>query len=88
MIYWMIKSNEKRIKKANTGSTVPHANRRYIEGMKMALPKDIKTLSNAFNVIQEQINHYRKEIIELSSMRDFLLPLLMNGQVTVKNKAK
>lgn len=85
MVYWIIKSNEKTIKRANTGSTVPHANRRFIESMKIALPSNMKTFSNVFDEIQLVINTNKKENIELASLRDFLLPMLMNGQVGFKN---
>jgi len=32
----------------------------------------------------EQIKHNRQEIITLTHQRDELLPLLMNGQVTIE----
>lgn len=83
-IYWILKSNSEIYKKANTGSTVPHANRKYIESMKIALPKDIKKLTKIFDDLQQKINHNRKENRELASLRDFLLPMLMNGQVGFK----
>lgn len=40
MIYNILKSNTAVYKKANTGSTVPHANRKFIENMKIALSKN------------------------------------------------
>lgn len=81
MIYWIIKANMKSIKRANTGSTVPHANRRYIESMKIALPENMSFLSAVFDSIQDKINHNLKKNIELIALRDFLLPMLMNGQI-------
>ena len=84
-IYWILKSNSENYKKANTGSTVPHANRKYIEAMKIALPNNIHIFSDVFDNIQNKINHNKKENQELASLREFLLPMLMNGQVGFKD---
>lgn len=55
---------------------------------KMPLLMDEKTISN-FEVktkaIFNQINTLKLENQKLSELRDWLLPMLMNGQVTVKN---
>ena len=83
-IYWILKSNFAIYKKANTGSTVPHANRKYIESMKIALPDNIYEITKILNDLQNKINHLKKENQELASLRDFLLPMMMNGQVGFK----
>lgn len=86
LIYRIMSANQEFYKKANTGSTVPHANRKYIESMKLCLPSDLSTYSQTFDKIQNAIIHNKKENRELASLRDFLLPLLMNGQVTFKTE--
>lgn len=49
------------------------------------MPDSIKQKANEiFDVIDEMLLHLEQEIEELSSLGDFLLPLLMSGQVTFK----
>jgi len=83
LIYMMLKSNMPIYKRANVGSTVPHANRSFIEQMKIALPNDAKGFSIEFDKIFLKIVACKKENQQLASLRDFLLPMLMNGQVKV-----
>lgn len=55
---------------------------------KMPLMFDEKTISNfdtKTKAIFDQINTLKLENQKLSELRDWLLPMLMNGQVTVKN---
>lgn len=81
MIYRMLKNNEIIYKKANTGSTVPHANRKFIEAMRIAVPTNIELFSKTFDTIQSKIEKCKEENQQLASLRDWLLPMLMNGQV-------
>lgn len=83
LIYMMLKSNMPIYKRANVGSTVPHANRSFIEQMKIALPNDAKGFSIEFDKIFLKIVACKNENQQLASLRDFLLPMLMNGQVKV-----
>lgn len=83
LIYMLLKGNMTAYKRANTGSTVPHANRTFIEKMKIALPLDCSFYSEKFDLIIEKELHSKAEISQLASLRDFLLPMLMNGQVKV-----
>ena len=84
LIYMLLNSNSAAYKKANTGSTVPHANTNFIKQMTIAIPKDCFNVSEQFTTIFKKIENCRKENQELASLRDFLLPLLMNGQVIFK----
>ena len=84
MIFRILKSNSSIYKRANTGSTVPHANRKFIEKMHIALPKELTFFSETFDLLQKTINRNKIEILKLTELRDWLLPLLMNGQITVK----
>lgn len=45
----------------------------------------IKRFCDTINAMLLKISEIYKENQELTSLRDFLLPLLMNGQVTIKN---
>lgn len=88
LLYFIMKKYENIFKKVNTGSTVPHANKNYINDFKISLPKNINVLKK----INKDIVMYTKKIIQnknenyqLAKLRDFLLPLLMSGQVGFKN---
>lgn len=81
LIYRILNCQSPIYKNANTGSTVPHANRKFIESMKIPIARDMTAYSNVFNEIYTKIIQNRQENKELISLRDFLLPLLMNGQV-------
>ena len=86
---WQIFNSEtiqKTIQKYSSGSILKHASG-SIEHL--AIPYDEKTI----NIFQERISPFysqilvnKKQNIELAALRDFLLPLLMNGQVKVLDK--
>lgn len=84
MIYWVLRANQSLYKRANTGSTVPHANRGFIEAMSVCIPRNLQFFTKAFDDIQSLIVCAKEENRELASLRDFLLPMLMNGQVSFK----
>ena len=86
LLYCLLNSLKGIYKKVNTGSTVPHANKKYIESMYIPLAKNMEKFSKTFENFYVQIIKNRKENQELASLRDFLLPLLMNGQVGFKEK--
>lgn len=44
-----------------------------------------RQFDDLFRLIQEGISRSKSEIFRLISLRDFLLPLLMNGQVSIKD---
>ncbi len=68
-------------KKTNVGSTVPHANKNYIESMLIALPDKIE---ETFDIVRLKINNEKALIKELRRKKEYLLPLLMNGQIAVQ----
>lgn len=82
-IYMILNTLKSVYVRANTGSTVPHANRRYIEQMKIAIPKNCLFFSKTFDEIFYQIKLLNLQIKELNSLKTFLLPLLFNGQVII-----
>lgn len=86
LIYMLLNSYNVVYKKANTGSTVPHANTNFIKQMTIAIPKNCSNVSEQFTKLFKKIENCRKENRELASLRDFLLPMLMNGQVTFKEE--
>tara|TARA_Y100000310_G_C20633546_1_gene789962 strand:- start:153 stop:1316 length:1164 start_codon:yes stop_codon:yes gene_type:complete len=85
-LYFLFKSQEiqKTIKKYATGSNIIHASD-SIEVLSVPYNKDLVKLynskiENSFEIIIKIIKENKK----LEQLRDFLLPLLMNGQVKVK----
>ena len=89
-LFLIMKKLEPIFKKVNTGSTVPHANKNYINNFKICLPKDDKLRFKLQQSIVSCINKIvknKQQNQELISLQDFLLPLLMNGQVGFREVA-
>lgn len=74
------------VMKIKTGSIQMKINQENMN--KIVLPeipeKLVDSINTILNNIDTQILHKKKENQELTSLRDFLLPLLMNGQVEFK----
>jgi len=71
------------------GATQEGVNNEDLKNIKFAVPTDkiLKQFSKIVLSVLERKFAIIKENYELSSLRDFLLPLLMNGQVTFKNES-
>jgi len=87
-IYFLLGSEEiqKTIKKNATGSNILHAAKALDY---LATPYNspiVKLFDNKVTSIFKKIQRIKKENQELITLRDFLLPLLMNGQVKVKDE--
>ncbi|MDR2382485.1 MAG: restriction endonuclease subunit S [Prevotellaceae bacterium] len=85
LIYQHLKANQENIFRSAKGSAQPHV---YPSDIKQILfydiPLDFKgKISPIFLKINQQIFVNQQEIINLTSLRDYLLPLLMNGQASV-----
>ena len=71
----------------NSVSSYPSINSDDILNLKIALPPDITCLKGLCGKLQncyEMIDAKHKENKELEQLRDFLLPMLMNGQVKAR----
>lgn len=84
LIYLLLSSLKKVYVRANTGSTVPHANSQYIGQLKVSIPKNCSVFSQEIDVIFEKIYSLKGQLKELNSLKSFLLPLLFNGQVAIE----
>ena len=77
------------IKHFASGTLVLHLNLDGVKWCKIPLPP--VELLNKYSLLKqnfdEKISQSIKENIKLSNLRDWLVPLLMNGQVTVKDSA-
>lgn len=85
-VYFIFDSEEvqKTIKKYATGSNILHAGS-SIEVLAVPYNKEIVEVFNSkVENIFLKLLQIKKENRELSELRDWLLPMLMNGQITVK----
>lgn len=85
-LFHTIKRIEQAITESMTGTILKNVGQDYLKEIKVALPKS--TVLDIFNAQIDLIssNMYTncKQNQELINLRDFLLPLLMNGQAKVK----
>ncbi|KYG85253.1 hypothetical protein AWW67_16205 [Roseivirga seohaensis] len=86
LVLGFLKMRQAYIYQQARGSAQPHVYPKDIEGLKIAIPP--KSLIEDFGAIvvpgNQTITINLKQNQELSSLRDWLLPMLMNGQVTIK----
>ncbi|MEQ5777109.1 restriction endonuclease subunit S [Thalassospira sp. NFXS8] len=84
-IYYTVKNSLKAITKYASGSTFKEVSGGTLKTVKVVLPSG--NICDAFTEkskpIFSQQDNIEKENIQLAKLRDWLLPLLMNGQVTV-----
>jgi type I restriction enzyme S subunit len=74
----------KYLEKSLTGATLAHLGKAHLDKIVLSVPP--RSLSNVLlclNGIVEQKVHLGVANLVLEKQRDFLLPLLMNGQVSV-----
>jgi len=87
-LYFILKNLESEIAKRNTGSTVPHANKIFIDNIEIAIPRDKKELN--------RINNYfikiRKIMLESEDMlkniikeNETIYLSIMNGQIKIED---
>ena len=69
-----------------TGSIQEKINQENLNKVKVVeIPSELRSLINVkLNVIDKKLLQCNKENQQLASLRDWLLPMLMNGQVTFK----
>ena len=87
-IFFFLKSIEEIIKTGSGGTILKNVNQATLNMLKIALPKDlgiIKAFNNKIHPMFQRINLIQKENQKLTELRDWLLPMLMNGQVSVEN---
>ena len=74
--------------KHSTGTSIPYAKwSNSLEKYRICIPKDelvINRFNNLIDPILDKFKVLAKENQKLSELRDWLLPMLMNGQVSIK----
>ena len=86
-VYFAIKPYIEHREKNVTRTTVGHLSDYDVKSLKLILPEDIefrKKIATKFEGILNHITNIREENWKLTSLRDYLLPMLMNGQVTFR----
>ena len=84
--YYVIKTNIPKIEQLGSGTTFKEVSKQSMESFKVIIPPlDIieKYNHKVCSIFDEQLK-LLKENDELTKVRDYLLPLLMNGQIEVK----
>jgi type I restriction enzyme S subunit len=84
-LYQFMKQNESAIIQGNTGAAIPHANRKFILDMKIAIPpkKEADHFDSITIPIIDLMNTLHQQNTLLREARDILLPRLMNGEIEV-----
>lgn len=90
-IFYFLKSIELQLQNGSGGTILKNVNQGTLNALKIALPLD-NNIQIKFNKLIEpifgKINLIQKENQHLNSLLDWLLPMLMNGQVKVGTKEK
>lgn len=85
IIYCLLNYYKNEIKQHNTGSAIPHTDKNYIENITFFLPNNGKI--NYFSKIIKRILLKKivleDEVYKLIELRDYLLPRLMSGEISV-----
>jgi type I restriction enzyme, S subunit len=85
-IYPYLKNEIPRLMSLRTGAQQPHINKGTVDSSPILSPPEdiLEVYYSKVDVLYEQINNHAFQNKELTELRDWLLPMLMNGQVTVK----
>lgn len=84
--YFALSAEIPRLNNLRTGAQQPHISKDTIENSPILVPNDNR-LQEYYAYCEPlflKLMEGSEEIEELQSLRDYLLPLLMNGQVTIK----
>lgn len=88
VVYFLLKTREFQDYKMGyiSGSTVLHLNKKCIPSYEMSLPSDavaLQAISSEFDDLMEKIKNNNQQIQTLTTLRDTLLPRLINGKVKI-----
>ena len=87
-IYPFLVNEVPRLMQLRTGAQQPHINKEIVDAINLCIPEKnvLKKYYNLNEPIYQQIINLAFESQTLTELRDWLLPMLMNGQVTVTTK--
>jgi type I restriction enzyme S subunit len=85
VIFYAVKDQLKRLSNGSAGSIIKFITKGDVENIPLVLPKqEHNNMFKQINLLIKLIEKNKKQNQELSNLRDWLLPMLMNGQVKVK----
>ena len=85
-IFFFLKSIEQIIKNGSGGTILKNVNQATLNDLSIVLPTNDYVIKEFIHLIEpmfDRINLIQKENSNLAKLRDWLLPMLMNGQVKV-----
>lgn len=84
-IFYTVKNSLKAITQYASGSTFKEISGTALKTVKVCLPDSaiVEQFTNSFDPIFKRQNLLEQENQHLTQLRDWLLPMLMNGQITV-----
>lgn len=85
-LYFFLKTKERDIRENTTGTSIPHTDKKKIEKYCFLSPPVymIRVFSNIASRLLSKILLNNNEIMNISQVRDSLLPRLMSGKLRVK----
>ncbi|XDD47608.1 restriction endonuclease subunit S [Leptospira sp. WS39.C2] len=90
IVYYLIKNLIPLIEKYSSGSTFKEISGGVLKSIKLLLPNknQVTSLTDILSPIFKKQNLLELENQKLTELRDWLLPMLMNGQITIKDAEK
>ena len=84
-LFFTLNRNYEYYKNKTGGSIMPNISQDTLKDLDIILPSSeiINQFNNQVEPLLSKISNNEKGNVELTTLRDFLLPMLMNGQVTV-----
>ncbi len=84
-LFYQLKDLEKTMTSKSGGTIMPNVNQESLKQMHILMPSEriILNYNSIINPIFKQINNIINENQKLKELRDWLLPMLMNGQIKV-----
>ena len=87
-LFFSLKNIEAAMMKKSAGTIMKNVSQDTLKKIAIALPKSLQGgIIDKFNeqicTLSSKISNNQKQVKELEKLRDWLLPMLMNGQVTV-----
>ena len=86
LIFYYLKNIEEVLKNQSAGTIMKNISQSVLTEMRISLPPQnvLLKFNTIIHSLLEQMKNVQKQNQELQSLRDWLLPMLMNGQVSVE----